>query len=81
MLPSLNGPSQAAAKPRRVLQDACPSASTALPVQAEGLLDAMRSLTFDEFEKFGAKVLQELGATKTHVTPHGNDRFLSQECN
>lgn len=44
--------------------------------EAESLLDAIRALTFNEFERFGAKVLQELGATKTHITSHGNDQGI-----
>jgi hypothetical protein len=40
------------------------------------LLNAIRSLTFGEFEKFGSKILQELGATMVRVTPHSNDQGI-----
>jgi hypothetical protein len=36
----------------------------------------MRALTFSEFETFGKRVLSELGAAFSHVTPHGNDQGI-----
>lgn len=40
------------------------------------LYNAIRSLTFAEFEKFGARVLAELGASFTRITPHSNDQGI-----
>lgn len=40
------------------------------------VLARIRGLTFAEFERFGAKVLRELGAHKTYVTPHSNDQGI-----
>ncbi|WP_334188571.1 restriction endonuclease [Noviherbaspirillum sp.] len=45
-------------------------------IQAEPLRARIQSLTFSEFELFGAKVLRLLGAQKTHVTPHSNDQGI-----
>lgn len=44
--------------------------------QAGQLLTAIRALTFSEFEKFGAKVLLELGAKSSRITPHANDQGI-----
>jgi hypothetical protein len=33
-------------------------------------------LSFDDFEKFGARVLSEMGAKQTHITPHGGDQGI-----
>lgn len=44
--------------------------------QTSPLLTAMRSLTFQEFEQFGRKVLIELGATFAEVTPSSGDEGL-----
>lgn len=44
--------------------------------QASLLLGEMRSLTFQEFEQFGRKVLLELGATLAEVTPSSGDEGL-----
>ena len=43
---------------------------------AQQLLAAIRGLTFNHFEKFGAKVLKELGAQKIKVTPQSNDQGI-----
>ncbi len=40
------------------------------------LLTAIRSLTFAQFETFGARVLREIGATDAHITPHGGDQGI-----
>jgi Restriction endonuclease len=40
------------------------------------LLEAMRSLNFDEFEKLGACVLAEVGATFCRITPHRGDQGI-----
>ena len=40
------------------------------------LLDAIRNLTFDEFERFGSRILHELGATMIRVTPQSNDQGI-----
>lgn len=40
------------------------------------LLDEIRSLTFQEFEQFGRKILLELGATFAEVTPSSGDEGL-----
>jgi hypothetical protein len=39
-------------------------------VQANELLAAIRSLSYSEFEKFGARVLREIGVPNPHITPH-----------
>ena len=40
------------------------------------LLQEIRNLTFQEFELFGARVLRELGAKRTKVTPHSDDQGI-----
>ena len=40
------------------------------------LLEAIRGLGYNEFERFGRQVLTEIGATRTHVTRHGNDQGI-----
>ena len=40
------------------------------------LLDAMRALTFNEFEKFGARVLNAIGAKYSSITPHRGDQGI-----
>jgi hypothetical protein len=45
-------------------------------LQVEDLLEAIRGLTFSEFESFGARVLAEIGATFWHVTPHSGDQGI-----
>lgn len=40
------------------------------------LLTKIRSLTFAEFEQFGKRVLDELGALNARVTPHGGDQGI-----
>jgi hypothetical protein len=40
------------------------------------LLGRMQSLTADEFELFGAKVLVEIGAQQVRVTPRSNDQGI-----
>ena len=42
----------------------------------EPLVQEIKSLTFQEFEKFGACVLRELGAKKVKVTPHSDDQGI-----
>jgi hypothetical protein len=44
--------------------------------QINELLAAIRGLSFNEFEKFGARVLQEIGASNSHVTPHQGDQGI-----
>jgi len=43
---------------------------------AQSIYDRMRALTFQEFEKFGARFLRELGAQIGRVTPHSNDQGI-----
>jgi len=45
-------------------------------IQQDALLKRIRGLTFSEFETFGRRVLSELGAGRSHVTPHGNDQGI-----
>lgn len=45
-------------------------------IQAGTLLKAMRALSFNDFEKFGARVLKEIGASFSHITPHGGDQGI-----
>lgn len=45
-------------------------------LSAQHLLAAIRALTFDQFEKFGSRVLRELGAQKVRVTPQSNDQGI-----
>lgn len=45
-------------------------------VRASDVLTAIRGLDFNQFEKFGAKVLNELGATNTRVTKQNNDQGI-----
>jgi HJR/Mrr/RecB family endonuclease len=45
-------------------------------IYVEPLYQAIRSLTFNEFEVFGAKILHELGAAKVCVTPHSVDQGI-----
>ena len=40
------------------------------------LLNKIRSLTFSQFEQFGKRVLDELGAVEARVTPHGGDQGI-----
>jgi hypothetical protein len=40
------------------------------------LLVAMRALTFNEFERFGARVLAEIGASIYRITPHRGDQGI-----
>lgn len=42
----------------------------------DDLLGAMRGLSFQEFEKFGAAVLRELGVKQPKITSHGNDQGI-----
>jgi restriction endonuclease Mrr len=44
--------------------------------RATEVLTAIRDLEFTQFEKFGAKVLKELGATNTRVTKQSNDQGI-----
>lgn len=43
---------------------------------SEDLLQSLRSLTFSEFEKFGKRILYELGAGSAQVSPHSNDQGI-----
>lgn len=45
-------------------------------LQAQSIYQRLRSLTFQEFEKFGACFLRELGARTSRVTPHSNDQGI-----
>jgi Restriction endonuclease len=45
-------------------------------VHAGSLLTEIRALTFDDFEKFGARVLAEIGASFTQVTPRVGDQGI-----
>lgn len=44
-------------------------------VQVDAIFARIRSLTFGEFELFGARFLRELGA-RAHVTPQSNDQGI-----
>lgn len=52
------------------------SAAKRYRLQVGGLLDAIRNLTFNEFERFGARVLAEIGATYWQITPHSGDQGI-----
>ena len=43
---------------------------------AGAILTAMRALSFEQFERFGARILAAIGATDAHVTPHGGDQGI-----
>ena len=43
---------------------------------AVDILSAIRGLTFNQFEKFGACVLRALGVRQATVTPHANDQGI-----
>ena len=45
-------------------------------LQVSALLTAIRSLTFSEFEKFGSRVLAEIGASAFGITPHAGDQGI-----
>jgi Restriction endonuclease len=45
-------------------------------LHAKPLLGAIQTLTFTDFERFGARVLTELGAQKVKVTPHAGDQGI-----
>jgi hypothetical protein len=45
-------------------------------LHVEPLLNEIKSLTFNEFEVFGARVLKELGASIVRVTPHADDQGI-----
>ena len=45
-------------------------------LQVEPLYREIRSLTFNEFEIFGSKVLKELGASLVQITPHSEDQGI-----
>lgn len=44
--------------------------------QAQKLLVAIKGLSFEMFERFCARVLSELGASITHITPHRGDQGI-----
>lgn len=43
---------------------------------ASQILLAIQALNFDQFEQFGSRVLHELGAVRTRVTPRSNDQGI-----
>jgi len=43
---------------------------------AGSIHSAMRALSFSDFEKFGSRVLSEIGAKDSFVTPHGGDQGI-----
>jgi len=43
---------------------------------ASSILERLRHLTFQEFERFGARFLKEIGARVGKVTPHSNDQGI-----
>ena len=45
-------------------------------VHADAIHDAMRGLSFADFERFGARVLTEMGAKYSFVTPQGGDQGI-----
>ena len=45
-------------------------------VYAGPLLAAIRGLSFEEFEKFGSRILSEMGARFSCVTPHSGDQGI-----
>lgn len=45
-------------------------------LHAEPLLATMKTLSFADFERFGASVLRELGAQSVSVTAHSNDQGI-----
>jgi hypothetical protein len=45
-------------------------------VHADALLRKLKSISFSEFEVFGKRVLEELGATRAMVTPQRNDQGI-----
>lgn len=45
-------------------------------LKVSDLLNSFRSLTFDEFEQFGASILRELGADFAKVTPRSGDQGI-----
>lgn len=42
----------------------------------EPILEQIKTLTFKQFENFGARILHELGAISVHVTPHSSDQGI-----
>jgi len=45
-------------------------------LHAEAISSAIRSLGFDQFERFGARILNEIGAEHSHITPHSGDQGI-----
>jgi hypothetical protein len=45
-------------------------------MQVQELLEAIRALSFSDFEKFCARVLKEIGASFTCITPHRGDEGI-----
>lgn len=43
---------------------------------ASAILNAIRALSFTEFERFGARILAAIGAKHSHITPHGGDQGI-----
>lgn len=44
--------------------------------QVNALANAIRSLSFAQFEKFGARILTEIGASSSQITPHSGDQGI-----
>jgi len=45
-------------------------------IHIDTLLKKIKAITFSEFELFGKRILEELGAGQATVTPHGNDQGI-----
>lgn len=56
--------------------DAAVSEAKRRRIFAAPLLEAIRALSFSDFEKFGAAVLRLLGARMVRVTPHSSDQGI-----
>jgi hypothetical protein len=52
------------------------SAAKQQRLHIRAILDALRALSFAEFERFGARILQEIGAKYSRITPHGGDQGI-----
>lgn len=61
-----------------VLQTDTPSIAEAKRQRGQvgALAAAIRALTFAEFERFGARVLKEIGASFSQITPHSGDQGI-----
>lgn len=45
-------------------------------ISIQPLLDQIRNLSFSDFERFGARILRELGASRVWVTPSSDDQGI-----